>query len=189
MSKTDDPEVRKAIQAEVRRQLRLIQDERAVGQYFQQQLQGIVYSTFIRFVFKLDEYLKGTRNTFSVGLWYLFVITSSIVGSVYIQSHFMRDPAYARYRTALTAIGVVLQYIVQCYFVLLVGLLTGAVDVFARDIDWLTLEISTVAICIAMCIMLSNAFFSLTQTPASPRLDPQPEYVSELVSELVADAG
>lgn len=184
-----DSHVQEAIRAEVQRQLRVIEGERAVAQYFQNQLQGIVYSSFVRLVFKLDEFLKGTRDVLNVGLWYLTVICFGVVSSVYIQTHFLNDPAYARYKTAIGAVGVILQYIVQVYFMFLVSLITGTIDMAARDINWVTLEISTVAVCLSISIMLSSAFFKLVRAPGADRRRPehQDELMNEMIDEMMGD--
>lgn len=183
----NDPHVQEAIRTEVQRQLQVIEGERAVAQYFQNQLQGIIYSSFVRFVFKLDEYLKGTRDVLNVALWYLTVICFGVISSVYIQTHYVSNPTYTRYKEAISAIGVILQYIVQVYSMLLVSLITGTIDVAARDIDWVTLEISTVAVCLSISIMLSKAFFTLVSTPKVGKVkrEQQDELMHELIDEIM----
>lgn len=185
-----DRHVQEAIKAEVQRQLLVIERERAVAQYFQQQMQGILYSSFVRFVFKLDEYLKGTRDEFKVGLWYLSMICAGVVASVYVQTHLLKETSYARYKTAFSAIAVILQYEVQIYFMLLVSLITGTIDAAARDMDWVTLEISTVAICLSIVIMLSKAFFNLVATPSVSKIkqdkqNQQGELINELMDKII----
>lgn len=181
---SEDERVNNAIRIEVQRQLQVIEGEKAILQYFQSPLVGIIYSSFVRFVFKMDEYLKGTRDALNVGLWYMIVICFSIIATLVVQTYFVREPAFIRYVTAFRTICALLQYIVQIYFMLFVGLITAKIDTAANDIDWVTLEISTVAICITLGMMLSSALSNLSQSPSVENIKSK-DHTTELVNEII----